>query len=251
MNSLLHGVILGFVQGLTEFLPVSSSGHLTLLEYMGIGERSLMLNLALHIATLLAVVIVLRKDILRVVKNPFGEEMRFLLLSAVPTGIIALVVRLYLPDTTFFLPFFFILTSFVLVLPKIIQPKERALVGRNCIKTAIVAGVCQGVACFSGLSRSGTTVTAMRLCGVEEESSARLSFLMSIPVIVASTVAEMVAGGGSGVDPIMLTTGSATAFFVGIFAVKIFLKLAKKRRIWIFSVYTFLLGVGSFFLLFL
>ena len=100
MNKLLQGFILGLAQGLTEFLPVSSSGHLVLLESLGVGENNLFFNLALHVATLAAVCIVMRKEIFAVLKNPLGSEMRFLVLSAVPTAVIALLIKKYCPKTS-------------------------------------------------------------------------------------------------------------------------------------------------------
>lgn len=251
MNKLLQGFILGLVQGLTEFLPVSSSGHLLLLEHFGVGEENLFFNLALHLATLLSVVVVFRKEIWAVLKNPLGEEMRFLVLSCIPTALIAVVIRLYCPLEAKFLPFFFILTSVVLLLPTIIKRKRCTLEGKACVKSAIIAGLTQGLACFSGLSRSGTTVSTLSLCGIEEEQSGKLSFLMSIPIILGSAVVELAGGGAKGVDIPSLAIGAVTAFIVGIFAIKLFMQIIKKRKIWLFSIYTFLVGTGAFVTMFL
>jgi len=249
MNDILQGFILGLTQGLTEFLPVSSSGHLLLLEHFGIGEENLFLNLALHVATLLSLCLVLRKEIFAVIKHPLGEEMRFIILSAVPTAVLALVIRLYCPMEAEFLPFFFIATSVVLLLPYIVKPQERLFVGKNCIKTAVITGLAQGVACFSGLSRSGTTTATLNLCGVNREDSAKLSFLMSIPVILGSTVVETASGGAQGVNVPMLIVGAVTAFAVGILAIKLFVKIVIKGKLWIFSIYTFLLGIATFLIM--
>lgn len=250
MNGLLQGFILGLVQGLTEFLPVSSSGHLLLLEHFGVGEESLFVNLALHIATLLSVCIALRKELLEVIKNPFGEEMRFLLLSAVPTALIALAIRKFCPLEADMLPFFFILTSAVLILPNVIKRNPVPLTGKTCIKDALIAGAAQGIACFSGLSRSGTTVSCLALCGVEENKRAKLSFLMSVPVILGSAIVEFAGGGAKNVNVSALMVGAVTAFLVGLVAIKIFIKIVEKNKMWIFSIYTFLLGIGSFVTMF-
>ena len=124
MNEYLIGFILGLIQGLTEFLPVSSSGHLVLAEKAGIGEVSVLNNLTLHFATLVAVVIFYRKKILELLKKPKSKEMKFILIASLPTAVMAGVIRFLLPDTTEYLPFFFITTSFILILPYIIKKKE-------------------------------------------------------------------------------------------------------------------------------
>lgn len=250
MNKLLQGFILGFAQGLTEFLPVSSSGHLVLLESLGVGENNLFFNLALHLATLAAVCIVMRKEIFAVLKNPLGSEMRFLVLSAVPTAAIAMFVKKYCSEADAFLPFFFILTSVVLVLPNVIKKSPCPLNDKTCVKDALIGGIAQGIACFAGLSRSGTTVSALSLCGVEGEEAAKLSFLMSIPVIVGGTAVEAATGGATGTDLPSLAVGAVTAFLVGIVAIKFFMKIMKSRKLWVFSIYTFLVGIASFLITF-
>ena len=122
MNEILEGIILGLTQGLTEFLPVSSSGHLVLLESFGIGEQSTAFNLMLHLATLLAVVIFYRKKILSLIKHPTGDEMKFLLIATIPTAVMAGVIRYLIPIDSQWLPFCFAVTSVILVLPKILKP---------------------------------------------------------------------------------------------------------------------------------
>lgn len=247
---MLQGFILGLVQGLTEFLPVSSSGHLLLLETLGIGEASLFFNLALHLATLLAVFFAFRKDIVAIIKNPLGKEGLFILASTVPTAILALVIKKFFPDHTKLLPFFFVLTSVVLLLPYIIKPVPRPFTEKNCLKTSVVFGLTQGIACFSGLSRSGSTLSALSLCGVDEEQSAKLSLLASVPIIIGGAAFEGISGGAEKVDLLSLAVGFVTAFLVGLLAIRIFIKTIKKRKTWVFSIYTFLLGIASFFMLY-
>lgn len=247
MNDYLSGFILGIIQGLTEFLPVSSSGHLLLCETLGVGKPDLAFNLALHVATLLAVVVYYRKKLLFLIKHPLDARVKFILLATVPTGVIAAFVRYLVPQTAAFLPFCFLLTSALLVLPKIVRPMERPLEKKLPAK-ALFVGCMQGLACLNGVSRSGSTVTALRLAGANAEESAELSFLLSIPIILGSATVEAITSGGEMRITGGLFLGMATAFLVGLGAIGIFVKALKKDKIAWFSVYTFLLGIASFFI---
>ncbi|MBR1747284.1 MAG: undecaprenyl-diphosphate phosphatase [Clostridia bacterium] len=249
MNEYLSGFLLGLVQGLTEFLPVSSSGHLALLERLGVGWESVGVNLALHVATLLVVVVTFRKDIIRLASHPTSTVSRFLLLATVPTAICAGLIRYLLPDTTDFLPTAFMLTSVLLVLPAAVGTKRIDYLDKKWWKRALIVGLFQGAACINGVSRSGATVTAGRLVGMGEDAG-RNSFLLSIPIIVGSAVVEGLSGGFGTVPVGGLIVGTLTAFFVGLFAIKACLILIKKNKFFYFSIYTFLLSIASFFLLF-
>ena len=250
MSEYLSGFILGLTQGLTEFLPVSSSGHLVLLEYLGVGKGSVALNLSLHLATLLAVLVVFRKDILFLLKHPTSKESLFLLLATLPTALLAGAVRYFVPQTATYLPTAFMATTVLLLLPSVF-PKERTdYLGKGWQKRALFVGVMQGLACFNGVSRSGATVSAGYLVGLGEESG-RTSFLLSIPIVVGSAAVEALSGGFSAISVGETAVGAVTAFLVGILAIKVFLKLIKNGKIYIFSIYTFLLSVGSFLLLYL
>lgn len=248
MNEYLSGFILGLVQGLTEFLPVSSSGHLLLLESLGVGKPDLATNLMLHLGTLAAVVAVYRKKILYLIKHPLDPKVKMILIASVPTGIIAAIVRYLLPQTANFLPLCFMVTSAILVLPKIIKPKETEITNKLLLKSLAV-GLAQGAACINGISRSGSTVTALRLCGVNGEESAELSFLLSIPVIVASSAVELIASGERGGINGGVLLGTAVSFVVGIAAIKSFVSVLKKDKTAWFSIYTAAVGIASFFLL--
>lgn len=251
MNEYLSGFILGFMQGLTEFLPVSSSGHLALLERLGVGEENLFFNLALHMASLLAVIIALREPLWRLIKNPLSDKAKFILIASAPTAGMAAIIRFLLPDTVAFLPFCFISTSVILLLPNIFKAKERSFSGRGAVKSALITGVFQGLACFNGISRSGSTICAMSLCGFSPEDSAETSFLLSIPIIIGSSAVELLTGGGGSINGGSLLVGALTAFVVGLFAVHACMKIVKKRKLWIFSIYTFLMGIASFLLLYI
>ena len=248
MNEYLSGFLLGLLQGLTEFLPVSSSGHLALVEYLGVGTESVGLNLFLHLATLFAVLIVFRKEVWYLLKNPLSEEGKFLLLATLPTAVMAGAIRYLVPQNVLFLPTAFMATSVLLLLPSVFRPKPFAW-GRGWEKRALVVGIAQGLACFNGVSRSGATTAAGYMVGMGENSG-KVSFLLSIPIIVGSAIVEGATGGFSDLHVGGAVVGALTAFLVGIFAIKLFLKILKKEKLYLFSIYTFLLSIGSFFLLF-
>lgn len=248
MNEYLSGFILGLCQGLTEFLPVSSSGHLVLLESMGVGEPDLMTNLLLHLATLIAVLCVYGKKIIYLIKHPLDERMRFLLLASAVTAVPAGIIRYFLPQNVEWLPLCFIATSVILVLPHIIKPKQSSFSDKWVAK-AIFVGLAQGLACINGISRSGTTVTAMRLAGADDDESADMAFLLAIPIIIAGSGVEALTQTRS--NPINggIILGMVVAFIVGIIAIKSFVALLKKKKMYVFSVYTFILGIATFFIM--
>ena len=253
MNGYLSGFILGLIQGLTEFLPVSSSGHLLLVEKLGVGEPNLFTNLALHFATLLSVVIVMRKQLWEIITHPLSDRTKFLAVATVPTGIIAALIRYFLPETGEYLPFFFVCTGVILLIPRIVGEKE---VVQECtyrdklVLRALFVGSMQGIACFNGISRSGTTTSALNLCGFDAKRSAEDSFLLSIPIIVASALVELLTGGAKNIKIGEILIGSITAFLVGIAAIKIFFKAIKKDKLWLFAFYAFFAAIASSVLFF-
>jgi len=256
--STLEAFILGAVQGLTEFLPISSSGHLLLLEkIMGISTESgdlLLLNILLHFGTLAAVCAVYWKRIWNMVKHPFKSELKWLVLATIPAVVAALVINF---DEAFegkFIIWSFYLTSVVLVAGTAINKQRRR--SRSLHKgirwyDAVVMGVMQAVAILPGLSRSGSTISGGVASGLSRKRAADFAFLMSIPAILGSAVLELkdVIFGDASYTLQLLPTivGVAAAAVFGLIAIKGFLALIRKISMNIFAVYTFLLG--SFLLL--
>ena len=248
-----EGIILGLVQGLTEFLPVSSSGHLFLLEKLGVGNESLFFNVCMHLGTLLSVLIVMRKKWLPLVRKPLQKTNLCVLVSCLPTVGFALLTKAFAPallEGQFLALGFMITAVFLFCAEKLHFDRKRAL----SVKTSILSGVFQGIAVLPGVSRSGATITALTLVGVDKKESADFSFLMSIPVILGSAILEIVplvsgeftlATG----DILPLILGTVTAFLSGCFAIKFFLKIVATKSLLPFSIYTFLLSIVSMFLL--
>ena len=251
--SVWEAIVLGLVQGATEFLPVSSSGHLLFLEKAGIGSPDLFFNICLHLGTLLAVAVCMRKKIAALFRRDGRKTLLFLFLSCLPTGALALLFMFCAPSLVdgAMLPFGFMVTTVLLVCSHCLNGSPRFLDG----KAGLLAGVFQGVAVLPGISRSGATVAALRLYGVEKRPAAEFSFLMSVPVIIASALYEgmkiTVSGEPPAVDLLPLLAGVAAAFLSGLAAIKFFLSLFEKRSLIPFAVYTAAMSAASFLLFYL
>ena len=242
-------LLVGVVQGVTEFLPVSSSGHLTLLARLGIAPTSVYYNLVLHLATLLALLLVMRREVWEIIRHPVRGDARYLLLASLPTAGIALLIKWLFPSllTGAMLGFGFLLTSAVLWLSEWLH---RDSLGKDIgMRESLVIGFVQGIAVLPGVSRSGSTIAAARLSGVPTERAARFSFLLSVPVICGGFLIEgwesgFTAAGAAGAE--ILVAGVA-AFVSGLFALRFMLR-KKKKGLMPFVPYTFLLGVLCYFL---
>lgn len=238
-----EAIILGIVQGLTEFLPISSSGHLVLLENIFGTYSNLFMTVALHLGSLIAVFIVFWKDIVYIIKHPFCPLSKNLIIATIPTVILVLFFKTYIEDSfngNFFVVGF-ILTAFLLMLTEILVKKVDANKPLST-KTAIIMGIAQGIATLPGISRSGSTICAGLLSGESREKVASFSFLMSIPIIIASCVYEVIFS----TSPITISilpvvAGMIFAFIFGLLAIKLMLKLIKKVEFTYFAIYLALL----------
>jgi len=251
-------LILGLVQGITEFLPVSSSGHLILLQSIfNLPDDLMLFNILLHVATLLAVVIVFRRRIWELVKNPFQPTVYALILATAITVAFVLVFGDLL-ERTFtarVLPVTFMLTAILLVL--ISFSSEPVIPGTmflnpRPLKVGIATGLAQGLAVIPGFSRSGFTISAALASGVNRERAAEFAFLMSIPIIIAALVYEIAGAGGSvsvGVGAVPLIIAFIAALLSGIFAIKFMLKIVRNIKLYWFSAYLVLIAILSIFLI--
>ncbi len=240
-------IILGLVQGLTEFLPVSSSGHLVLVENIfGIENNVILFDVVLHVATLLAVIIVYRKTIWELIKNPFCEKMQKLLFATLPTLIIALVFKNFFENSFSgdLLSLGFSITAVFLIIAQVISQKEYQYRSLN-FGNAVVIGVFQGLAIMPGISRSGSTITSAIVQGVRREQAAEFSFLLSIPIILASLLYECLKLPGTVVTipASCFIVGFFVALISGILSIKLMLKVVKRAKYWGFSLYLILLSI--------
>ncbi|MCL2126909.1 MAG: undecaprenyl-diphosphate phosphatase [Treponema sp.] len=262
----IEAVILGVVQGLTEFLPVSSSGHLVLLQKIfGISEPALLFDTMLHVGTLAAVLAVLRNDILSILKKINQPLTAYLVIATVPTVAAALVFRKPLEkafETGRYLGFAFLATSALLALAELLA--KRAVKGRTAGPAgsgrenaaamtwpdALVVGIMQAVAVIPGISRSGATLSGALSRGLDRGFAARFSFLLSIPAILGAAVLQLkdIAKTGaetaeSGIGAAAIIAGTLSAAVVGFFAVRLMLKIVREKSLWGFAAYTGVLGL--------
>lgn len=259
--SIWIALVLGIVQGLTEFLPISSSGHLTLLnKIFGIQENTLLFAILLHLATLFAVIYVLRKEVWQLIKHPFSREALNLYLATFPTVVIALFSKKFLEDSFLsakLLPYCFLITAILLFVTYFYTKKNNCPLNypkktfKNNNRTSFIMGVAQGLAILPGISRSGSTICAGLLCGEEKNKVANFSFLMSIPIILASLVWEIFSGEFNQIASSEMVLPVIIAFFaafiVGIFSIKIMLKIVERAKYYWFSTYLILISILAFF----
>lgn len=246
-------VILGLVQGLTEFLPVSSSGHLVLLsKWFGISD-SLFVSILLHLATFFSILVVLRKEVFYLIRHPFSKDTIRLAIATIPTCILALVL-MPLIDQSFegiFLPFCFLISALLLMVTDLTtKRKSFPLQSQLTNKNAFLMGIGQGLAIFPGISRSGTTICVGLLAGSPKDECAKFSFLMSLPIILLSMAMEIYKIVAKSyvikVNVIGMILSFVFAFVVGIFAIKVMLRLTQKASFRYFAFYLIVISVLAF-----
>ncbi|MEG1711326.1 MAG: undecaprenyl-diphosphate phosphatase, partial [Clostridia bacterium] len=190
--SIFQAIMYGLLQGATEFLPVSSSGHLYLLSALLSDSADVGFFIWLHVGTLFAVVAIYRKQIWYLITHPKDKRLHWLLLSSVPTFILAAAYKFLMPNTAtpYLLPVGFALTMALLLFNG--KHKEGTLsTKRMKWHRAIIVGVVQGCAVLPGLSRSGSTICALSLLDVKHEDAVEFSFLLSIPVIIGGAAVDI------------------------------------------------------------
>lgn len=247
--SILEAIILGIVQGLAEFLPISSSGHLVLLQKVfGISEGAVLFDVLLHLGTLIPVFIVYRKEILGIIKKPFSKLTALIAVALVPTVVIALLFGDFFEEAfasgkTLGLAFLF--TGLLLWLSERLKNRQKNVKTTTLFDAAVV-GTMQGVAILPGISRSGSTVAASLFRGLSREFALTFSFLISIPTILGAALKSGYDGVKDGTmqnaDWLPMLIGTAVAAVCGYFAIKIMKKVMKKGSLKVFSYYLFALG---------
>ena len=245
----LKALLVGAVQGATEFLPVSSSGHLILLSKLGLMPTSLFYNLALHLATLLATLIVMRKEVFAALRHPIKGVGKYVCLASLPTLLVAYLFKALRPSLLLgeLLGFGFLLTAALLLFSEAIRRDSK---GRMLdAKISLLTGFAQGIAALPGVSRSGSTIAVLHAAGVSPEEAASFSFLLSIPVIAGGFLLEGLESGftAAGANAGEILLAAAAAFFLGLLAAKFMLKQVKKG-LKPFIPYLILLGIACYFL---
>ncbi len=250
-----QAIVLGAVQGFAEFLPISSSGHLMLLQkWFGIQDNVLFYSIMLHIGTLIPVIIVLWKEIIGLFKKPFSK-LGLLVLATIPAGVVGLIFSLVFDIDTFFYQNIWILgIVFLLTAGELLYSEYRCkkveMINPINLKTSLIMGAGQALGVIPGLSRSGTTISAGVLGKVDRNENANFTFLMSIPIILAAAGMEgiklLTGDGAVNIDVIPLLLGMLTAMICGYIAIKFMLRIIKKANYKWFSLYLVLISISTF-----
>ncbi len=251
MLTILQSIILGLVQGMTEFLPVSSSGHLVLTEkLMNVQTEELFFfNIMLHVGTLVAVCAYYWRDILALLKKPFQKLTYMLIIATVPAVVVAVLLGDAI-EAAFggkFLGVCFLITAVVLFLSERVASNKypRTLDKMNWID-ALFIGLAQAFAIFPGISRSGSTIAAAVSQGLDRKDAGKFSMLMSAIAIVGSTVLEVpdvLEQGLVGVTVPAMLLGMLAAAISGYFAISLLNLVLKKNGLRYFSYYMILIGI--------
>lgn len=253
---IIDALLLGVVQGLTEFLPVSSSGHLELgkaiLGDQSIPEESLLFTVVLHFATALSTIVIFRKDILSILKGVFtlkwNEDIEFVIkiaVSMIPAVCIGLFFEEQLEqlfgNNVLLVGCMLILTALLLFLADKAKNTNKSVSYKN----AFVIGIAQAIAMLPGISRSGATISTSVLLGNDKTKAARFSFLMVVPLIFGKIAKDLLSGDLNFNTSSFgyLSVGFLAAFFSGLFACQWMISLVKKSKLSYFSIYCVIVGV--------
>lgn len=254
MNS-IEAVVLGIIQGLTEFLPVSSSGHLELTKAIlgdnSVPEESLAFTVVLHFATALSTLVIFRKEVFQIFKGLFqfkwNEETQFslkIIVSMIPAVFVGLFFEEEIASLFGGQIMLVGLMLFVTALLLLLADRAKDTSKNVSFVNAIIVGVSQAIAILPGISRSGATISTSVLLGIDRTRAARFSFLMVVPLIVGKMLKDL-AGGEfqlSSSEALPLIVGFVAAFVSGLLACKWMIALVKKSKLTYFAIYCAVVG---------
>ncbi len=251
--SIIEAIILGLVQGFTEFLPVSSSGHLVIFQHLlGVNQPPLVFDSLVHLGTLGAVAAIFRDDIWAILKNPFSKLPWLIVAGCIPAVIIGFGLEPYFEKAFESLV---VVGVGLLITGTVLAVTERIAARKTQNKTwdsmtwgdALLVGLMQGIAITPGISRSGMTIAGSLLRGLDRGYAARFSFLLSIPVIFGAAVLQIKDfpfGSLTRTDLAPYIIGPVVACFSGYAAIRIVLKFLQEGRLHLFAYYCWALGLA-------
>lgn len=252
----LEALFLGIIQGLTEFLPVSSSGHLELSKALlgddSLPKESLLFTVVVHFATALATIIVFRKEVARIIAGLFqfknNKEFRFslhIIISMIPAALIGLFLEEQIEklfnEQIILVGLMLFVTGFLLIFANNKPSGDKPV---NPLSSFII-GLAQAIAILPGISRSGATISTSILLGINREEAARFSFLMVVPLIFGKMAKDLMSGEvivSEGI-PLNITLGFAGAFFTGLWACNWMIDIVKRSNLNYFALYCFIIGI--------
>jgi len=251
----LESILLGIVQGLTEFLPISSSGHLEILKVL-LGnnlsnKESLLFTIVLHSATAFSTMFFFRKDLLNIfsglLNTNYNKSHKFSVLiitSMIPAVLVGLLfeerINSLFEGNLILVGFMLYITAILLFASDFLERKQNEL----NFKSSFLVGLAQAIAILPGISRSGATIATAIIIGIDREKAARFSFIMVIPIIFGSMIKSLLDHGLNfeNFDITSLLLGFISAFITGLFACKWMILLVKKSKLYYFSIYCLIVG---------
>ncbi|PWL40207.1 UDP-diphosphatase [Flagellimonas aquimarina] len=253
---IIDAIILGIIQGLTEFLPVSSSGHLELgkaiLGSNALPEESLLFTVVLHFATALSTIVVFRKDVWDIIKGLFqfnwNEQTQFslkIIISMIPAALIGFFLEdfmeVFFDGAIIIVGIMLIITAVLLYLADLAKTTDKGVSYRS----AFVIGMAQAVAMLPGISRSGATISTAVLLGIDKTKSARFSFLMVVPLIIGKVAKDILSGDINfvGDETVAMGAGFIAAFVAGLAACTWMLKIVRQSKLTYFAIYCLIVGL--------
>jgi undecaprenyl-diphosphatase len=258
-EELVNTIILGLIQGLAEWLPVSSTAHLKIAERLLGLKATPLLGVTLHSGTLAVVVLYFRKEVKGILsalahldlKSEYGQLIPPIVIATIPTGTIGLLYTIFLEhyfETHVFIMFLaigitFLIGATVLYSSRIGKENTDKITTRK----ALIMGAAQGLAIFPGLSRSGITISVALLLGLKREKAFKFSFLLSIPAVIGDLAVEAYMQRGElalqAIGPIELLVGIFLTMIAGYIAIKLVSNTVRSKRFHYFAIYTWLLGI--------
>ena len=252
---IIEAIILGVIQGLTEFLPVSSSGHLELTKAIlgdtSVPEESLTFTVVLHFATALSTLVIFRKEVAEIFKGLFqvkwNDEFKFsvkIILSMIPAVFVGLLfeeeLESFFGGKILLVGVMLLVTALLLLLADKAKNTKKEVTFSN----SIIIGISQAIAMLPGISRSGATISTSVLLGIDRSRAARFSFLMVVPLIFGKIGKDLLGGDLSfhSAEIIPISAGFKAAFFAGLLACKWMIALVKKSKLSYFSLYCAIVG---------
>lgn len=259
----IQAAAFGLIQGLTEFLPVSSSGHLAVLKRIwGFEDVSILFDVLLHVATLAAVIIVFRKRIWKLIlslihlaggKADENDRVHLklilmLLIATFITAVLGIGIDQFVQPVVNIklVSLLFIVTAAILIFSSLVKPGNKGY-GELGVRESIITGVAQGMGVFAGISRSGITISAGVFAGLNREEAGEFSFLLAIPAILGAALLKIPELGDlqSSIGGIPLMLGILAAFFSGLASLILLMKLVRSGKLYYFSLYLIPLGIAG------
>jgi undecaprenyl-diphosphatase len=253
---ILEAIILGIIQGLTEFLPVSSSGHLELAKAIlgdtSVPEESLTFTVVLHFATALSTLVIFRKEVVEIIKGLFqfkwNDEFKFslkILISMIPAVVVGLLfeeqLESFFGGKILLVGVMLLVTALLLLLADKAKNTNKEVSFSN----SVIIGISQAIAMLPGISRSGATISTSVLLGIDRTRAARFSFLMVVPLIFGKIGKDVLSGdlNFQSSEMISISAGFIAAFLAGLLACKWMISLVKKSKLSYFSIYCAVVGI--------